>query len=776
VTPIARLTVAFAAGILAGAYGVAPPGGPVLLGVSAIAAAATLLCVRARAGEAWLAAFAFALAGAVAGRSAGARADGDCAARLPADAAVAVAGVAESAPVDGATLPFRAVRVALGEVVLDCRTTLRLRLRSNHVLPAGEGVIVYGRWRAMTAARTWPVRSSRRGVLVADSVRSADSAGARSIAARGSAGDAFVRLRGAAQARVRLLYPRDWPLAEALILARREGLPDRTRERFVAAGLAHLLAISGTHVALVAGALLLAARLARLPVAASCALAAAVTVAYVLFLGAPHAAARAALQLLVFLGTRLAQRPVEPLSAVALAALVLLVLDPLALLDPGFQLSFAGVVGIVRLRRPLIDALPRALPRALRDALATGVAASLPTTPIAGLHFQHISIIGVLSGVVALPVLAIAVPALALTLLIAPVAPGAAAFLAGGTALLLAALDRIAALAAAVPGGHGSVTPPAVLGALAGALLFIVLQRMRSRPPLRAARASILRPALIATSIALLAPPLALRMAARGIEIHALDVGQGDAFAVRTPAGRWILIDAGPASPGYDTGARVVVPFLRRHGVRRLDALVLTHPHADHIGGARAVLEAFDVALVIDPGASSAHAMYLSTIEAARRRGTTWIAARAGLRVRVDGVDLDFLHPDESVLDAVTDPNDYSAVFRMGYGRFGALFLGDAPVAVENALVREFAAALEAQVVKVGHHGSRTATGDSLLAHVAPALALVSAGRRNRFGHPTPEVMRRLAAHGVRTLRTDSAGTLRVRARADGRLLMEPAR
>jgi competence protein ComEC len=765
VTPVVQATLGFAAGILAGANRAALPGGPLLFSLLLIAVAAAMLlrwdatlrpAATAASTNATTALVAgFALLGLGAGFGAARRAAEDCVAGLPADAVVQAWGVLEAVPADGAGVVLRTERMFVHGATLSCTTSLRIRLGAGlATAQPGSPILVRGRWRPYRAVDRWPVRPERRGALSVDSIAPATETVASA--------PRLLRMRLASQERARRLFPHDWPLAEALILARKEGLPTATRERFIAAGLAHLLAISGTHVALFAGALLLLCRIVRLPQRAGYTAAAAGTVAYVLFLGAPHAAARAALQLLVFLGTRLAQRPVEPISAVALAALLLLVNDPLAVLDPGFHLSFAGVLGIVRLRRPIIEAIPGVLPRWLRDALATGIAASAATTPIAGLHFQQISWISVLSGVAAIPVLACAVPALAMTLLLQPVAPPAAAFLASGTALLLRALDGLAATAAAVPGAHGPVNPPSIVAAVGAALVFVLMRRRSARGGGSGARSLPIREAAIAAAVALLGPPLAFRVTARDLHIYALDVGQGDALAIRTPGNRWILVDAGPASLEYDAGARVVVPFLRRSGVRRIDVLVLSHPHADHIGGARAVLDALDVRLVIDPGGPYGQRLYLSAIEAARRGGSAWLTARPGLVVRVDAVELEFLFPDEAVLDVVTDPNDYSAVFRLGYGRFGALFFGDAPMAVENAVLRASDGTLDAQLVKIGHHGSRTSTGDSLLAVVAPEYAIISAGRRNRYGHPSPEVMSRLERYGVRTLRTDSAGTVRL--------------
>ncbi len=261
---------------------------------------------------------------------------------------------------------------------------------------------------------------------------------------------------------------------------------------------------------------------------------------------------------------------------------------------------------------------------------------------------------------------------------------------------------------------------------------------------------------------AFLALPAVASPRAAGVEIHFLDVGQGDAVAVRTPAGRWLLVDAGPRDDRFDAGERRVLPFLRAHHVRRLEALVLTHPHADHVGGAPAVLRGVEVGRVVEPGLAVGSSFYLETLRAARERGVAWSAARQGRQLTLDGVVLELLWPPEGTLDSVSDANEISAVVHLRYGAFSALFTGDAGEAEEEAMTRRYGGSLRARVLKAGHHGSRTSTSAAFLDAVRPERVVVSAGKRNRYGHPAPETLRRLEERGIPVSRTDRDGTVSV--------------
>lgn len=780
--PLVRGTLFFAAGLLAGFR--APPGIATLVLLIALPVLLLVLAVARPGGSGSRVLLGTWLAGGIGwGAVASEEARRDCRSLLPDGAQVAFLGRLEALPpADGAIhVRLDAVRVHRRE--LPCRGTVRARPprgRGGPELEAGGAVAGRGQWWALPPEGPWPRRPERAGVLIlealADSAADEGPPADATVRTHSSKRAPLLRLRGAAQARIRRLFAERAAVAEALLLARKEGLDDELRERFAQAGLSHLLAISGLHVGVIAGVLLLAGRLARLPHAAAAGVSAAVTLLYVGFLGFPHAAVRASLQAVLFLLARALQRPAHPWALLSAAALAILLADPLALLDVGFQLSFAGVGGLLWLRRPLLDHLPATLGASLREGLAASLAATAATAPLVAYHFGQAAPIGVLANLIAIPLAALAVPAAAVALLVGVASEPMGGFLAGGAEVPLALLDAVARLAATIPGGHGPVArDTVVLGCGVALLAAHSVRQLRTVPSVRAP-VRWLAPAALCLALVVSWPVFVRGMTGDRLEIHAIDVGQGDALALRTPAGRWILVDAGPRSESFDAGRSRIVPYLLRNGAHRVELMVLTHADADHIGGAAAVLDLLPVARVLDPALVAGKDMYLEALLEANQSGVRWLAARAGDAIEVDGVRLLILAPPDSLVATGAGTNEASVVFRAEYGAFAALFLGDAYVEVEQWLVSTTPEALRADLLKVGHHGSLTSTSTELLSAADPRLAVISVGRRNRYGHPHPTVLRRLESRGVRVLRTDLHGAITIRATRSGAVTVETTR
>jgi competence protein ComEC len=673
----------------------------------------------------------------------------DCRSSMPDGTQLDVRGVVVTEPQWGR------VRVDVQDGLPDrCHVELSVRLVPGPDAPkAGESVRVLGIWRANPQGKIPDWAGELEALLVEQGMGS----GARGL----------TRWRVDVARRIREVFPRHAALVSALVLARKNGLDADVRDDFARSGTAHLLAISGFHVAVVAGLLLAALRTAGFGRRLTAVAAALGVWGYVGFIGAPDAAVRAAVLLTFVAAGRCLGRPVHSGGALSTAFLVLLALDPAALLRPGFQLSFAGAAGLVIGAGTLEARFDRWMPgsrwRSLRSAVAAGVSATVATMPVAAWHFDRISLMGVPATLVGTPLVAVAIPGIFTAFALHLALPAAGAFLAGGVDVLLGVLvsvmDAAAALPFAVVRADRATLVTILIGMAVTRVLVFGARPLRVR--YRAAGAAVGIVAVLSAS------PVIRAVASSGsVEVRILDVGQGDAIAILSPAGRWVLVDAGPGLPPnredpYDLD---VVRALRRAGVRRLEMLVLTHPDLDHIGGAPPIFETLEVASVGDPGRGRGTGPYLDALRAAEAEPASWVALERGDHLEIDGVTLDVLHPIADI-PGDADPNDMSVVLLLRYGLFTALLTGDAPARVEEAVGADVG---HVDLLKVAHHGSRTSSSERFLREVRPSVSVISAGLRNRYGHPHAEVEARIRRHSEQTLRTDRAGAVRLVARRDG--------
>jgi competence protein ComEC len=475
---------------------------------------------------------------------------------------------------------------------------------------------------------------------------------------------------------------------------------------------------------------------------------------------------RAAVMLGVLMVSRVVQRPTSPWAVLAVGGAAPLV-DARTVLDLGWQLSVAGTVALVAGGALAARVLPSAWGghrRALARGLVVSVVATIVTAPLVAWSFGRLALLGPVTNLVADPVMALLQPLLFLALCI-PV--GAVEHLTADAAhLLVAAFDGIASYAAAVPGGAPSVLPTTIAALCGGAAALAAVVACVSERPARPALAGL-------ACVALMVGEPVLRPASGVAELHLLDVGQGDAIAMRTGAGRWIVVDAGRIWATGDAGRDVVVPYVAHRG-GSVALFVLSHPHADHVGGAASVLSALRPARFLDPGYVGSTPSYLAALDAARADAIPWQRVHPGDSVVVDDVVLTALAPDSSWAAHLDDANLASTVLLLRVRDIRILLTGDAEAEEEAWLLAHAREALAADVLKVGHHGSATSTTPPFLAAVHPRLALVSVGAHNSYGHPDAAVLSSLAAAGAAVLRTDLLGTVIVR--TDGRSLEVEAR
>ena len=609
-----------------------------------------------------------------------------------------------------------------------CGGPVRLRWPEQHLARGGTEWVVAGRWSGV----------ADRGVLVV-----------RRLVQLNAVPRGRGALRDRLAARSAELFGARAPIVDALVFAPNATLDPEIRERYVRSGLAHLLSISGLHVGFLAAWLALLLRKFRLAPGPRFAATVLLLGGYLWLLGWPPPAVRAGAMLLLAELARRCQRVVAPRGMIALSALGVLLADPLALRSVGAWLSVAGIAAVIW--------ADRACAREGRVVrlIAPALAATLLTAPISAFTFGTVAPIGVLANLAAIPLAGIAVPGLVLALVLSWVVAGAARLVAAGAGLGLALLDLVAGTAAAVPGGHVVMVAGWEAATLWAGVALVAwwLWNSPRRPWLIAARISFATTVFLATSLR----DVFTLDACTCLTVFFLDVGQGDAAVLRTPHRRWIVVDGGPRTPESDAGRRIVVPFLRRQGAGRVAVAVATHGDADHLGGMPAVVEAFDPELVLEPGEPLGRPLYLEFLARVEASGARWHPARAGDRIEVDGVTLEVLSPDSLWMTLPLDVNEHGVVLTVTYGAVHLLFQADAGLPVEGRLAGTVG---PVELLKVGHHGSRSATSDAWLDELAPHEAVISVGRHNRYGHPTPDVLARLAAHGVTVLRTDERGTI----------------
>ena len=563
----------------------------------------------------------------------------------------------------------------------------------------------------------------------------------------------------------RLIPEPESGIVRGIVLGERASVDADLATAFARSGTSHLLAISGFNMTLVAAAVAMLARGKVRPQIAAIGTVLGVG-SYSVLVGLAPSVLRASLMAVVAAcGVAFGRRPATT-NALAGAVALMLAIDASSIADVGFLLSATATAGLLFLGGPLTDRL-RPIPKAIREGLATTLAATLPTLPIIAAVFGRISLVSPLANLLAVPLFPPLMLAGAATAAVGALSPDLArapALVTYGLAVVLRVVVESSAglplASLAVPDGpaagvgYGALVlivarfgPPAV-GRLARAAR-IRLPALDARAlcsPRLLPRAALVGGAVVALVVSATAA-LALTRSPSSIRIHALDVGQGDAYLVEI-SGRTLLVDGGPDPVRLLAELGASLP----PWTRRIDVVALTHAHADHADGLITLLERYEVGLALEPVGLNAGPVASAWNDRIARAHVTRRSLEAGARVRIGDATLAVLSPEND--PGVDVP---SLVLRLERGPFSVLFMGDATEKAQADLLLH-PAGLASRVYVPPHHGAATPYADALVAAVQPAAALISVGAQNRYGHPTPET---LAALGrVPTYRTDRDGTV----------------
>ncbi len=550
---------------------------------------------------------------------------------------------------------------------------------------------------------------------------------------------------------------------EALLLGEDGRLDPATVENLQQTGLYHLFAISGGHIAIISLLLFSLLRIVRLSRRASSLVLAIFLVFYTVLVEGSPSVLRATLMTIALLTGRLLWKDVHVLNTIAASAFALLLLNPSSLFDAGFELTYAATLTIILFMAPLARRLPR-LPFKLSDLAAMSLAASMGAAPLIARSFNRVAFSSFLLNFPAIPLVGLIMGLGYAFLPLAALAPAAA----GPPAALLKALVALFALIshALDPLPWLSIRvatpPPAILAGYYATLgLSLVRPRFRAQRPLVLA-------VFLVFGVLLVHSPFRAR--SPGLRITMIDVGQGESILVEFPGRTVMLVDGGGlASSPFDVGGKVVSPVLWRKGITRVDRLVLTHAHPDHLDGLVAVARNFRVGEFWEGRPAPAEGAYAALLRSLPAKTARRVCVR-GDRFEAGPVSVEILHPAPAGGRPVPAPasNDLSLVIKITYGATSFLLMGDAGPLAEKELLGS-GADLRCDVLQAGHHGSGASTSAAFLAAARPRLILVSAGEGNTYGFPSPDLLARAAAAGAKVLRTDLDGAIEIR--SDGRRL-----
>jgi competence protein ComEC len=568
------------------------------------------------------------------------------------------------------------------------------------------------------------------------------------------------------------------PILKALVIGDRSGISQKNREAFSRIGIAHLLAISGLHIGMVASLAFLAfrhllGRSERLLLAAwvtrgSALLSVFPVIAYGFLAGMSPATQRAVIMVTVFLIALFFEREHDSMNTLAVAAMVILIWSPTALFEISFQLSFVAVFAILYALKniPFISKLRMGPPKKTKRLalfVTVSAAAILGTLPVSLYYFNQTSLIGIFTNCLMVPLVGfLVVPLSLLAALLLPLLPAGALWMMRGAAFFMEGGLFLARHLSAWPLAAVKTVTPTFFEIV---LYYVLAWSLINLGRTRAAKAILVGAVLLSVTDA--AYWAARRFGSRELRVTYVDVGQGNAALLELPGGPCMLIDGGGFyNNRFDVGGRIVAPFLWKKKIATVETLVLSHPDPDHLNGLLYIAEHFHVQEVWMTQDETASPIYKDFLRILIEKGITIPGIRDLLEPRtIRGVRFEILYPPSDFLkrkklEGWRTTNNNSLVLKVSIGDISFLFPGDIEAHAEKELTALAGSKLKSHVLLVPHHGSKTSSTWGFLRRVEPAIAVVSSGWKHIFGLPCREILKRYEAKGCPVFRTDLSGAI----------------
>ncbi|MDD8018414.1 MAG: DNA internalization-related competence protein ComEC/Rec2 [Bacteroidota bacterium] len=551
-----------------------------------------------------------------------------------------------------------------------------------------------------------------------------------------------------------------------LLLGDRTDISEEIKNAFMNTGTIHVLAVSGSHVVLVVAIIFTVFGLLRFPrrVKILCTILA--IIYYTYLTGATPSVVRASLMTCVVLLGKFFEERVNVYNALGVSAIILLLIDPKQLFDVGFQLSFSAVFSIVYFY-PKLNALIPKIPERLEElkllkwvwqAFAVSLAAQIGTIPFTAFYFGKVSLVSFFANLIVVPLVGIIVTIGLSGALLGVVSLFAAScfsevnnVLAWFTlaAVRMAEQAPFATVNTALFGLKETIFYSAVIG-----FIFNFSNRNIQKRILFAT---------IGAAIIFLFVSI-FNQQDNHLRVTFLDVGQGDAAVVQFPTGETIVVDGGPITAGFNAGEKNIIPFLIRSGIPKIDAIITTHPDADHLGGVPYLLKHYTVDEVIDQTQKANSKLFFEydSLKQIKRTSTVMVGTEA---LKIPNARLYVLHPTKQFIDTDStdgyhDLNDASIVIKLVYGKTSFLFTGDAEIPAEEQMTRVYGEFLQSDVIKAGHHGSMSSSSEEFISAIKPTDVVISVGKFNKFKHPSKIVLERYKKLNTAIHRTDMEGAI----------------
>ncbi len=550
-------------------------------------------------------------------------------------------------------------------------------------------------------------------------------------------------------------------LLRGLLLADKSLIENDLRNEFVNAGVIHVLAVSGLHVGFVI--LIFIFLFRRMNVYLRFILTVLGLFSFMIITNAPASVTRATIMAISMLIAPIAGRNYNSINSLALAALIILLFDPSQLFNPGFQLSFSAVLSIVIIYPKMNNSILKMginskVIRYLLLFFSVSFAAQIGTLPFTLAYFHRLSLVAFAANLIVIPLIGVIVGLGIFTITITPMFAGLASLYASANELLSYILFSVVDFSGSLSFSYLTVGQFSIMDSIIFYLSLGMILTLWNK--LNSVAAKLIFMILIISNCFILFSVDNYKLLPdKKLSIVAIDIGQGDSFLIKFPNGKYALIDAGDATQYFDNGANVIAPLLERLGIDKIDYGFITHIDSDHFMGYYSLVKRNLIKEIIKPQFDSSSQKDID-FEKFLRSSHIPIRYHSKKMNKIGGTAVYMLNDTTDNFYYTLNSNDKSGVLKIVYGKTSFLFMGDAGIKTEKYYQKNYGSFLKVDVLKAGHHGSKTSSCEDFVNLVKPKLAIISAGVANKFKHPHKDVLERFERYNAKILRTDISGAI----------------